>query len=214
MDQVVLEIEEYGKTHAEFKTFGRGPIGIGRAFGNDLIINDPFVDALHLTLKCGEHGWQCEDKNSRNGTLISDSRGGKTRISDGQTCAVRSGDTITIGKTTIRVWDINQPADPAQVLDDTSGLVFLDPLKTAPSFWLSLGCFVFVYYLNLSQWFSRMNGAASAIVIGEAAVLLSLVLWSGSWALLTRFSRSRMAYTRPLLPVPASNCTRWSKASE
>jgi hypothetical protein len=198
MDQIVLEIEEFGKTHSEFKIFRQNQIRIGRAFDNDLIINDPFVNAAHMTLKLNAETWECEDNNTSNGTFISDSGGTRNKVKIGQNCAIRSGDTVFIGKTTIRVWDINHPVGPAQALDDAP-LLFLDPRKPLPAFLLSMGLFSFLYYLNLSQWSWRKNGDISSIVLGEMMMLLILAIWSGVWALITRFSKHQHRFLQHLI---------------
>ena len=69
---------------------------IGRAADNTIQIADTYTSARHALLTWREGRWFVEDRESRNGTFVND-----TRISE--PTIVSSGDVIRIGRTEIRV---------------------------------------------------------------------------------------------------------------
>lgn len=69
---------------------------IGRAADNTIQIADTYTSARHALLTWREGRWFVEDRESRNGTFVND-----TRISE--PTIVSSGDVIRIGRTEMRV---------------------------------------------------------------------------------------------------------------
>jgi Inner membrane component of T3SS, cytoplasmic domain len=84
----------------------RPEVRIGRAFSNDLIVDDPYVDAHHLRLIVVEGGWESHDLGSRNGMRHRSAGAGADAL-------VRSGDTLRIGYTVLRVYNGDHPVPPA-----------------------------------------------------------------------------------------------------
>jgi len=198
MGKIVLEIEEFAKTYSEYKTFDQDCIRIGRGFDNDLIINDPFVGASHLSLKFTEGAWGCENNRSLNGTFISSPHGSAAKVKVDAACPVHSGDTLFLGKTTIHVWDINHPVAPEQALEASSSLTF-DGRKTTLNLFYNLGVFGFVYFLYLSQWYWKSHSTFVETLATTCMVLFCLVIWSAFWALITRFTKRQHRFLGHLL---------------
>ena len=73
-------------------------LSVGRAFDNDIILEDEYVSAHHLRLTRGEEGWEVEDLDSLNGV----SRGGGA-ASNG---VIRSGEELGVGHTTLRIFGV------------------------------------------------------------------------------------------------------------
>lgn len=69
---------------------------IGRAKGNTIRIPDEYASAHHALLTWREGQWHLEDRASRNGTILNDSRIGRATI-------VRAGDIVRIGETELRL---------------------------------------------------------------------------------------------------------------
>ena len=45
MARVIVEIADPSGLHVRYQTFDGGPILIGRGYGNDVIVDDPYVSA-------------------------------------------------------------------------------------------------------------------------------------------------------------------------
>jgi pSer/pThr/pTyr-binding forkhead associated (FHA) protein len=69
---------------------------VGRATGNTIRIPDAYASAHHALLAWREGQWHLEDRNSRNGTLLNESRIGHGTV-------VRTGDVIGIGRTELKL---------------------------------------------------------------------------------------------------------------
>ncbi len=198
MGKLVLEIEEFAKTYSEYKSFDQDCIRIGRAYNNDLIINDPFVGASHFTLKSIDGAWVCENNDSLNGTFISSLQQGAQKAKIAEAYPIASGDTIFIGKTTIHVWDINHPIATQQPLEGRSSLWF-DPRKTTENLVFNFAAFGFVYYLflSLSSW--RKDDSFLQGIAATSVMLFCLVLWSALWAFITRFTKRQHRFLQHLI---------------
>jgi hypothetical protein len=81
---------------------------IGRAFDNDLILEDEHVCAHHLRLSRVEGGWRFQDLDSLNGLRR------RGRVADDG--ILHSGDELRIGHTILRVYDEEHPVEPAMRL--------------------------------------------------------------------------------------------------
>lgn len=69
---------------------------IGREEGNQVLLDDESVSAIHAKLKFFQGKWQIEDLSSTNGTFINDQR-------IFTPTALVSGDTILVGSTSIEI---------------------------------------------------------------------------------------------------------------
>jgi pSer/pThr/pTyr-binding forkhead associated (FHA) protein len=69
---------------------------IGRSPSNTIIIADTFASSQHALISWKESQWWLEDQDSRNGTLINE-----TRITD--PTVVSAGDVIGIGQTMLKL---------------------------------------------------------------------------------------------------------------
>ena len=113
---VVIEIiGSEGKT-PRFERPVQDVVKIGRALDNDVIIDDPYVDAHHLVLDVTdpEH-WFARDLGSANGTY-------KGR-NDIDTASIVSGDEMLVGKTRIRIFRRDHQVTPVRSLRDLEHLL-------------------------------------------------------------------------------------------
>ena len=163
-----------------------------------MIINDPFVSAAHISLNFNEGAWECENTGSVNGIFVSRFNEDKMKIRVDKSCRIASGDTIYLGKTSIRVWDSNHPVAPEQVLDGGSFLPF-DTRKTPQSLLFNFGFFSFVCYLYLTQWFWKREYSFSQVIAGVCLILFCLVIWAAFWALITRFTKRQHRFQQHLI---------------
>ena len=74
-------------------------IKIGRDPVNDIVIqNDPLVSRKHAIIEKDGETLYLEDKGSTNGTYVN-----KNPVSAGKKVKIKSGDTVMIGKTELKV---------------------------------------------------------------------------------------------------------------
>ncbi|PKL95623.1 MAG: hypothetical protein CVV18_04780 [Gammaproteobacteria bacterium HGW-Gammaproteobacteria-8] len=103
-------IEQLGTTNnvLERHKFDAHRVRIGRAFSNDVILNDEHVDAVHAQLEFDEEGRLfIQDLGSING--IRRPRH-KTRIERSE---VRSGEVFLVGRSRVRIFAGTHPVPPA-----------------------------------------------------------------------------------------------------
>ncbi|HOC00339.1 MAG TPA: FHA domain-containing protein [Verrucomicrobiota bacterium] len=75
----------------------RGSNRLGRAEGNDIVLDDPSISKLHCEIVVGDMSVQVRDLNSSNGTCIEG-----RRI---QCAAIRTGQILMVGSTALRLED-------------------------------------------------------------------------------------------------------------
>ena len=73
------------------RTLHGGPLTIGRAPGNDLVLSDPEVSRFHARFEPGNDGWRLVDLDSTNGTWVNGERVRQAIVVPGD--AILLGDT-------------------------------------------------------------------------------------------------------------------------
>jgi len=155
------------------------PIRIGRAYDNDLVLDDDYAAAHHAVIEAGQNGGLLlRDLGSRNGVVH-----GRKRV---QQLALDGDTVVRLGHTSLRV----RPADfpvPTELRDRTmhgwEGL-----LPGAVGVLLAGLVALLVTWLLDAQPFQLLN-----YVLAPAAGIGISLLWSSMWAFLNRlFGR----YTR------------------
>jgi len=158
------------------------PFSIGRAYGNDLILDDPYVCPEHARLEPGPDGnIYLRDLGSRNGL-----------VRDGERLAqlgVESGPSVRLGRTVLRFRDARSEVPPA--LTDAASR-FAIPLVQVSAVAL-LGAVVTVTALGELretyrpvEWIDLANAFTTQILL--------LTLWAGLWALITRVFSHRTRF--------------------
>jgi hypothetical protein len=159
----------------------RREVSIGRAFSNDLIVDDPYVSPHHLRLVAVDGGWEAHDLGSVNGVRH---RGTGARSDT----LVRSGDTLRIGHTVLRVYSDDHPVPPALRLGEWEKKL---SLMGRHRIWPALaGATVLLSAISAyrSSWVElEPQTFLEPIVTGLSGPLLFALLW----ALLGRLLRHR-----------------------
>ena len=167
------------------QVFDKNSITIGRAYTNDVIIADPYIDPVHASLsyiddeRQGVH-FCCEDLSSING--VADSKGHKqAAISYWQT-----GQMFTLGKTLIRINETASPVPAAirlsaweQISDKLAGLRAV--------FMVSLLCILLTVVDTYLSSFSVENKITEYMVV--IYLLLSIAVYAGLFAFLGKALR-------------------------
>ncbi len=105
---LVIVVESNNKQHIEKTCLKPGePITIGRAFQNDVIVDDEYLDANHLEISCDNNEQIIiNDMGTRNGTRVR-----KEKILEPSRYDL--GSKITFGESTIVIHDMEELVAPA-----------------------------------------------------------------------------------------------------
>lgn len=162
-----------------------GPeVRIGRAYDNDVVIDDPYVAPYHLRIARDAAGHLvAEDLNSLNGLFID-------RQSARQAQVTLDGDrVIRIGATTLRVRDSRQTVPPERTL------------LIAARLWPRLAAMavaIVVAYL-VDHWLSETTEPKPSRYLAILLVLpLWAIGWSGAWAIVSRIFTGQARFDRHL----------------
>jgi hypothetical protein len=164
-----------------------GPVTIGRAYDNDVIVDDPYVDPHHLRLTPTEDGRiEFADQGSANGTW--DQRL-HWRVVSG---VVRSGLELRIGRTVLRFASPDLQVSPA-VIDPAGRLGveqhLLNPRIAALGMVLAVAGAGIDAYLTSSGEFRGID-----FVTPGLAGLLVGAAWAGGWAFANRLVAHRFRF--------------------
>jgi hypothetical protein len=168
----------------------RLPGFVGRAYTNDVVLEDRFVSPQHCAIRETETGeLSIEDLESLNGVTV---------LAETPSCTpvLRSGDRFRVGETVLRLVEASHPVAPAEPLPADEG-GFLHALRDFPLPLLvviaSLAIFLLEVYLA-RYYDSGFMPVASPALLGLGA----LGLWSGIWAFVNRLLTHRFDYLRHL----------------
>jgi hypothetical protein len=163
---------------------GDGPLRIGRGYANDIVLEDPYVCPCHAEILPTETGLVFQDRGSVNGLHTSSGRRQPT-------INIASGESLRIGRTTVRFRAIDHPVSPTLV--DYFARSSLAILERRLPLLLIFAAAVSYLLLDLSlSSAERLRGIA--VVKGLVGPVLFLLIWSGIWAFASRLVKSRWYY--------------------
>ena len=145
---------------------------VGRAFDNDVVVNDPHVAPHHLRIYRGEDGeLVAEDVGTLNGLYAE--HGGKrvARLS------LKGEPGIRIGRTVLRVHDAAHPVAPEKALT---------PPRAHARWDLALGAALFALILFLNWLNLTTEPNANVVLLPMVGLAFALIAWAGLWALISR----------------------------
>jgi FHA domain-containing protein len=173
------------------------PVNIGRAYTNQVIVSDPYVCPMHLTLAPDERGrLTARDLNSVNG-LRDGVRGERVT-----TLEVRSGTQFRIGHTLLRYCSIDHPLAPTVVDGIVKTRRVASPVIAFAAAALVLAVLCMESYLSSVERVTALN------IISEPLPIIATVLgWAGLWALASRLIVSRFYFAPHLTIVCAAFLT-------
>lgn len=182
---IVIEIINRAGHVQHCQVFDKQSITIGRAYTNDVIIADPYIDPIHASISAiddSEQGlyFTCDDLSSVNG--ISNSKGHK----QGTTSYYQAGQVINLGKTLIRINSMTT-AVPAAVRLSPWEQISDNFTRARAVISVSLLCVLLTIIDTYLSSFNVQNKTAEyAIVI---YLLLSVVIYAGIFAFLGKALR-------------------------
>ncbi|MDR2154533.1 MAG: FHA domain-containing protein [Burkholderiaceae bacterium] len=185
MDEVIwIEVlARHQREVAARQRVGYPEIAIGRAYDNDIVLDDPHVAPHHLRLRLDDDGyWIAQDLGSLNGTWVDGVRREHIRLDNAT--------TLLIGQTGIRLRSSAYPVPPEQPL-----------LRAKPDWWLALACMVALLGLVVLQLWLNETGETKLIAYLTPPLELAVVAagWAALWSVLSRTFAGRARYSRHLL---------------
>ena len=173
----------------------RLPLTIGRALDNDLVLDDPHVDAHHARIVADADGTVViEDLSSVNGTSFLGG-GREPRI------ALTAGASLKLGRTTLRVRDRAEamaPAVPLAFLAPTGS--WMDDIR-----WQLALVAVVLADTAYGSWVATTSRSGMTETLGlVVAIAVVLAIWAAAWALVGRLVVRRAAFLTHLAIVCAS----------
>ncbi len=177
-----LQVSPLDPTEPANPTTRSRAIRVGRAYENDVILDDPHVAAHHLSLSMDENGtWFAQDMGSINGLYLSRGRQKQSRIK------LTEDTVITVGGTLLRVRSRAAAVAPERAMPPARHgwkaaiLVLM----------LALGLVL------LQSWLSRTGETSWTAMIGQLIVIGgALLIWVGGWSLDSRFYSGQAKYER------------------
>lgn len=145
---------------------------IGRAFDNDVVVNDPHVAPHHLRVYRGADGeLVAEDLGTLNGLYREHGAERVARLS------LAADPGLRIGRTTLRVHDASRPVDPEKPLTPPRAHARWDAALGATL----LGLILLLNWLELTG-----EASANIVLLPLLGLATALALWAGLWAVLSR----------------------------
>ncbi len=162
------------------------PVTLGRAYGNQVIVNDPFVCPLHLKIAQDEQGnLLASDLDSVNGLFAGSAKAPVAQLE------LHSGSQFRIGHTTLRYLGVDHPLAPTLV----DRAVKISPL--ASPYAAVVSGVLLVALLCLDAYLSSVERMTFARIISEPWITVSMsATWAGTWALASRLVVSRFNFAQ------------------
>jgi pSer/pThr/pTyr-binding forkhead associated (FHA) protein len=181
--KIVIEIGAHdGDDHVIHFTADKFPLRIGRGYNNDIILQDPHISSHHAEILHNGTDWVLSDMGSANGSRVN----GKD-CKDG-TAILHSGDRVTLGRTTLRVYDPLHPVPAATPLETQSGTFRALQGRVLPWVLFFAAILATSGILYFQMW---MEDAKSQITLFAAATGMLMILWALPWAVTGRLTRHR-----------------------
>ena len=188
----VIWVEVLSRLHHDVAgryRFSDVPITVGRAYDNDVIVDDPHVAAHHLRITRGENGnLIAEDLGSINGLYVDRARKPTKEVT------LDAGHELSIGGTVLRVRTAAHEV-PAET-----------PMLRGLPYWPSaILCITGVFALAaLDLWLSETQEPKAIRYFTPLLILtVAIVVWTTVWSVLTRVFVGRPRFGRHFLIVAA-----------
>ncbi|HEX2090743.1 MAG TPA: FHA domain-containing protein [Longimicrobiaceae bacterium] len=160
------------------------PLTVGRGYGNDLILDDPYVDARHARIALDDDtgALVVEDLGSLNGLALPGDGSRAARVVAGPGAEVR------LGRTVLRFRHPDDAVPPALPDNPVAPEPASAPVPWISSLWVRLGVPAAALAAVCAQsWLGNFERSASGDVFSGALAFAALVsVWAGIWAVAGR----------------------------
>jgi hypothetical protein len=169
--------------------FTSTPITIGRAYDNDVVVDDPHVAAHHLRIVRSDEGvLTAEDLGSRNGLYLGRGRDKRSEI------ALDGDHDLSIGTTMLRVRTAAFAVPEEQ------------PVIRGVRFWpAAIACIAGVFLLAvLDLWLSETTEPKAIRYFTPLLIIAGIVVaWTAGWSVINRVFRGQARFGLHFLIVAA-----------
>ena len=170
MKNVIVEIKGPDGKRTQKLDLNEHGISIGRGWGNDVVIQDRFVDAKHLHIHLDDNGGLClSDLSSTNGSRVAG------KLIANQAHVLQLGDEIKLGDTCLRLFDIDTPIAPAAL---RSKWFSAAELFTKWPLLLLLTVIAFITQTLMNNSRSPQEVQANDVLVLLFSLLIILLSWS------------------------------------
>lgn len=178
----ILSPHDEVKTRHRFDTL---PIRIGRAYDNELILDDAYVAPYHALVQLNDAGvLEITDTGSKNGIVHQHDRHTSLRL--------QGSEILKLGHTNLRVRTADF-AVPAEQLVSTSAQ--WEGLKPA-----LIGLGLAIASALFATWISVIQQTSAITYLFAILMMLAMLLiWSGCWAFANRVLSGKLRFGRHLL---------------
>lgn len=161
-----------------------GPeIRIGRAYDNDVVLDDPYVAPHHLRIHRSKDGWIAEDLGSTNGLFLDQDRVGWTAIDGNQ--------LMRIGHSYLRVRESGYAVPPERT--DQPRSHWLWPVLAG------LGVAVIAIDVGSSWLAETTEPKLSPYLYSVLAITVLILAWAAIWSVLARIFSGQARFEWNLL---------------
>ena len=175
---------------------------IGRAFDNDVVIDDPHVAPHHLRIHRGEDGeLVAEDLGTLNGLFPEHASHRVPRLS------LANEPGFRIGRTTLRVRDARHPVAPEKLLTP----------PRAHARWAGILATILLLMLLVVQWLNLTSQPnANAVFLPLLGFVTVLAVWTTVWAVLSRifFGQAQFALMLRIAVTACIALVIWDQVTE
>jgi hypothetical protein len=189
MDEVTwIEVRPRHREHALRQRVDASALTLGRAWDNDVVLDDPHVAAHHLRLERDESGdWVAHDLGSVNGLYVEGERGRRERVVLAPHVAVQVGHSV------LRLHRGDEDVAPEV------------PLQRRSPWPIALVLVALVVLMALLELWRGETGEPKLIryVTGALALATLLALWTAAWALVSRLFAGHARFGAHLLVAAA-----------
>jgi hypothetical protein len=175
---------------------------IGRAFDNDVVVDDPHVAPHHLRIFRADDGeLVAEDLGTLNGLYSEHGAKRVTRLPLAQEPGIR------IGRTVLRVHDAAHPVGPERLLT---------PPRAHARWAIGLGAGLFVVLLLLQWLILTSEPSANVILLPILGVAAAISIWAALWAMQSRlfFGQARFTVHLRIALTAAIAIVLWDQIAE
>ncbi len=152
-------------------------VHVGRAYDNDLIIDDPFICPHHLTLQWTDDKIQVTDRQSLNGIDVENGASSETPYE------MQCGEQLRIGRTTLRFRSAHFSVAPTRIDVKSLAMIslFTRPLVQITTFLLLVGLLLLNNYLGTTREYEILKAFPEVVVL-----LVVVIFWAMLWSFASR----------------------------
>jgi hypothetical protein len=160
------------------------PVHVGRAYTNEVIVDDPYVCPLHLKIAPDEQGHLiAHDLGSVNGLRAGADDALVSMLE------LQSGSRFLIGRTLLRYCSVDHPLAPTAIDGSRKVSRLASPYMPVAAGLLVLST------LCLESFLSSVERVKLVNIVGEPMLTIATTLgWAGAWALASRIIVSRFHF--------------------